>query len=242
MRNFVDIGDAATWPDDVHAFCDSLAAAARHHDDGVDVLDEYDPDAQATLRGLLRDCWIVAYHGTRLLNHERDNIAANGLRVLTPAHADHRIEDAHHHGCITAVERDQLLAATVFRSRQPEPSRSGSLFLFTSRTELEDPGPNGLYHMLEEWGGEAVRMSAESRDLPPHLVSLGTPSIVVAAVNLTAPTRITNYLHYAFVRTLLGEERGITITCNTDVPAADIIDIWQPGHPEYDAYTELARA
>lgn len=243
MRKYIDLDDPATWPEPVRVLCFGLADAARRSRLGIDVLDTHDPDAEANLRLLLQGYRVRAYHGTRLLDHERDDVRTNGLCVLTPEFVDERIENAHRHGCIDDAERKLLLASSVFRSRQPEPSRAGFVFLFTAHAELENPWRHGLHHMLEEWGGEAILMSAESRDLPPHLVTLGKPTVVVAAVEFGAPDRLTDYLHYGFVRTLLeAGDGGVTVTCTSDVRGCDIIAILQPGNPEYDHYPELARS
>lgn len=186
----------------------------------------------------------MAYHCTRLLDHEVAMIRSEGIRLLTPDLVEQRIAAATGAGAISDSDAALLRASTYLTSAQAQPSRGGLAYFFTSR-RVFDEAVGGVWYLLSEWGGEAIRMTAESRALPSHLVRLGRPSVVVAALEVDADAdepRTWPAIHKVLVDTLLGSDRpGCDVVCRRDVPAAAILDVWQPGHPEYDRHGDLPR-
>jgi hypothetical protein len=239
----VDVDVPGSWPGDLRARIEGLAEYARTLPGGTDEFG-WCADEEQPVRALLQGHRLLAYHCTRLLDHEVAMIRGRGIRLLTPDLVEQRICAATTAGAVSGSGADLLRAATYVTSAQPQPGRGGNAYFFTSRTVFDEQ-VGGVWYLLSEWGGEAIRMTAESRALPDHLVRLGRPSVVVAAleVNVDADEpRTWPAIHKVLVDTLLGSERpGCTVVCRRDVPAAAILDIWQPGHPDYDRHEALPR-
>ena len=108
------------------------------------------------------------------------------------------------------------------------------------RSIFDEPS-NGAIPLMEAWGGEGVNGGPQDAQTDP---GLGLPSIVVAAIDLSTGWRASPTfpaLNRMFVATVLGlEDRVADVLYRAPVPASMVMDIWQPGHPDYDRHAPLA--
>jgi len=227
----VDADQPSTWPPE-------LTSLARKH---LGASSDTFARAEQSFRLLVAERGLLAFHCTRLLDHERDAIRSGGLLRLDAELVRSRIAAAAAHGSITAAERERATAANMYTVDQTNTLkwREGEICLVVGRSVFEDD-PGGIEPFLTEWGGEAIRGGPD----PEDVLRCGTPAIIVATVR---PGR--GELMFPDLGPLLAVRLGADGYSfselhlrSADVPGEDILDIWQPGHPEYDRHEQLPRS
>jgi hypothetical protein len=192
-------------------------------------------------RQLLDGYLLRAYHATRLLPHEADAIRTQGLLILSERLVTDRLDTAHHHGHLTDAERHTLLAG-----RTLDDNRVDKVCLYLSATTpIRDA--HGLRLLLTNWGGEGIYWQHVHNDNPLHtkLRSFGTPTIVVANLDLTAADRVLIFpgVVHALVGTALGlSDIGASIHYYAPIPPTHIERLIQPGDPDYPQHPILPQA
>jgi hypothetical protein len=175
-----------------------------------------------------------------LLPHEAQDIRSVGLRLLDEKLVEDRIRLAIAHGALTGAGRRCAETGNIYAINNLA-GRERKVCLVAGRTCF-DESPHGCTPLLSHWGGEAIRGGPQD---VPALATIGTPSIVVARVNLTRPHNDPYSwpgLANLFVGKLLGlSGRCADILYPDAISGRDIIDIWQPGHPDYDRHVALPR-
>ena len=242
LTDLVYLDDPDTWPEQVRERANAWADRLRGTTDYPSDLDLEHEDEDA-FTALFADRCLVAYHATRLLDHEVAGIRANGLRRASYELVLDRIAAAHAEAAIDDELRERLVDANVFAERDSS-GRENQVCAVLSR-ESFNRQHRGFGYLLNEWGGELIGMSSGGAGLRPQLRTLGRPAIVVAALDLAQSWK-THYcapsLHKAFVGGLLElEDQGATVHYRADVGPERVVDIGQPGHPEYDRHVALPR-
>lgn len=233
----VDVDRPETWPEATRRWTADRADRldAGHTCDLPGWLDEKEDDLRATFGGRK----LLAYHCTRLLPHELDSIRVQGLRLLDKALVQDRIAAAIEHG-LSATARAHAETGNIYAIKNLD-HREHQVCFVIGRSTL-DEHHSGCAPLLDHWGGEAIRGGPADS---PALAGVGTATIVVARLNLTSSWRRSvtfPSLAKIFVGTLLGtEDRGADVFYRDPVPPQDVVDIWQPGHPEYDRHAQLPR-
>lgn len=105
-----------------------------------------------------------------------------------------------------------------------------------------DEDAAGCFPLLAHWGGEAMRGGP---DEAPLLAAIGTPSIVVARLNLTTSWRHST-THPALAKMFVGklldtEHRSADVFYRDPMPPQDVLAVWQPGQSDYDHHVGLPR-
>jgi len=185
---------------------------------------------------------LVVYHATRLLDHEIDAIRRDGLLPLSEELVRTRIEAAHDLGYLTHNERNQLLARNLFVDGSDVSIREGQVCFFLSRQVLEDE-VHGVWNPLTIWGGEGIFFGQFDEEVEARLRGLGRPAITVAAIELSDGWR-THPVYPGAFKSFLGrklelEEYGSDVFYRAAVPGHQVIDVWLPGHREYERHNEL---
>lgn len=236
----IEIEDPTTWPKDVVKWAESfngLRGSTEHPGDlGVHL------DRENEFRALLTGHKVLAFHCTRLLEHEAAGIRGQGLRLLTADLLEDRIGQAYASGDLDAEQRRRLSDGHAFARKdsygvEQRASREGQCCFVLGRTAFDD-NPSGCAPLLSSWGGEAIyRMGVGE-------LTLGRPSLVVAGIPLDIPLRglyTAPSLGQAFVAAAFGMRPQADIHLRVAIPSVDIVDIWSPGHPEYDLHAALPR-
>lgn len=232
----VDPSDPSTWPPAALLFAEEEArrlAGTTEYPADLAVR----PESELHFRQLMGDR-VIGYHATRLLDHEIAGIRTAGLRRLTEQLVRERIEAARASSALSDAEADRTLRFNVF-ARGLQEHRENQVWFVLGRMVLDDDA-DGLAPLLSTWGGEGIRGGPD----PTGAWAIGSPAIVVAALDLTVPERISSWtsLQKVCVATVLGmADAGAEGCVFDDIPASRIVDIWQPGQPEYDRLTKLVR-
>jgi hypothetical protein len=235
----IDVDVQATWPESTIRWAEEHAN--RLIDSTEFVVDlAISPKQEDEFRQTFGPRKLVAYHCARLLPHEADTIRTGGLRLLDEQLVRDRIADATVHGSLSDAARRQAETGNVYAIRNTQ-GRAGQICFVIGRTAF-DESPAGCDPLLRHWGGEAIRGGPSD---VPALATLGTPSIVVATLNLT---RCHNdpyswpALGKIFVGTVLGlDDRSGAVHYLEPVPGRDVLAIWQPDDAEYDRHPQLPR-
>lgn len=245
----IDVDDPGSWPDDVFGHVREVA-------DAVEGSTEYtadlplDPGDEETFRLVLDGRHLRAYHCTRLLDHEVDRIAKNGLRLLSKSLVEERIGDAQDAGHISPTEATHLMKGHVFEVADESifggfSNREGMVHLFLSRRTF-DLHVSGIWRLLATWGGEGIYFTNANSEMEHRLRSIGKPAIVVARIGLSPSSSedmVFPGLLKSFVARLLGfDDYDSSVVYRSAIPAENVIDIWQPGGVQYDAHNDLPQS
>lgn len=218
---------------------DGLAKQARHPTDFTSDL-PVPTSSEQEFRALLEGCTILSFHATRLLEHEVGDIRKVGLRRLSRDLVNDRIDGAYARGLLSGDERDRCRARNVYAIENTA-HREGRVCLVVGRHILDEQA-HGLSPLLGGWGGEAMN-GWPGPDKDPLLRRLGKPALVVAALDLRAG-ECQPFAAPSLAKVFLGTklslpDAGGEIHVFADIPPAAVIDIWQPGHAEYDRHPGL---
>lgn len=232
----VDPSVPATWPRPALEF--ARAEAERLRGTTQFSLDlALSLDSENEFRDLMGDR-VIAYHATRLMPHEVLDVRRKGLRRLTPELVSSRIDAAVKAAELTADQAAKARRGTVYAIKNQQ-HREHQVCFVIGRDVLDDDA-DGLVPLLSTWGGEAIRGGPDTTGA----MTVGRPAIVVAALDLRPPQKLSSWtsLQKVCVGTLLGtESTGAELHYYSDIPGERIVDIWQPGHPEYDRHDGLSR-
>jgi hypothetical protein len=235
----LDLDERSTWPDSVKAWTDERASLLRGTTTYWSSLRISDDD-ETDFRELIAVAGgkLLAYHSTRLLDHEVAAIRRDGLRVLSATLVATKIDDAFEHGYLTEPQRSQLHRSHVYAIGIAE-GRDARVSLCLGR-EGFDAEPDGFEELLRTWGGEAIYWSSIESERIELLRRLGRPAIVVARVSPDHEHGRRTDLGRMFVGAALKLE---DVSCDyfslAPVPASDVLAIWQPGHKDYDDHAKL---
>lgn len=191
---------------------------------------------------------VRARHHTRLLDHEKDAIPAQGLRLLDAQLVNDRLDQAHKFGYLTEAEHRTLRTVneTVPEQRGPGKREDQVCLTLSAATQLHHI--HGIHRLLAYRGGEAIywQHCEGSPDLATKLRSLGVPSVVTALLELAAPGQerhsVSPSLVHVFVGKALGHEPAdADVFYRSPVPPQRIESIVSPGDLAYDRFPDLPR-
>lgn len=233
----IDVDDATTWPASVREWAQGWAdRPGLSLDPGPSDLLEREPELQAHLAGHK----VLAFHCTRLLDHEVTAVREHGLRQLTTDLIADRISGAHAAGAIDDELRDLLSTKNALEWSNAD-SREGQVCAVLGRGTLDEEA-DGVSSFLETWGGEGIYFSWDRTTTEDELKRLGRPAIVVVRLDVSDSERVWCYsLGRPFVEFLIGSAPGAELFYKGDVPAEDVLAIWHPGDPEYDRHRDLPK-
>lgn len=206
---------------------DYVAGSERGHRECV--------EAEAALRAALGGHKVLGYHCTRLFAHEAEEIRTHGLRALNEDLVRDKIDAVIATGDLAGDARGHAERENVYAIDNAY-GREGQVCLVLGRG-IFDVDPGAVVPLLAIWGGEAIRGGPST---PDALARCGTPTIVVAQVDLSAECWSSwPGLPEVFAATLRGGHARSDLHWRRDVAGEDIVGIWQPGHAEYDQHLAL---
>jgi len=171
-----------------------------------------------------------------------DWVRRDGLLPLTQALIGRRAQALTKAGLMTSVVRDALSGQAAHAAVEAR-FREDQVSLILGSAVFRDE-PESVAPLMRAWGGEAVYRNEDDADRD-KVTAPGTPTIVVASADLSAET---NRRYFpdpckVFVRHVLHLGRAwADIFLSRPIPPADILDLWQPGSPEYHRFAGLPRA
>jgi len=237
----IDVDDPATWTTEVKGFVDDHAARLEGTTEYTSDL-RITPEEEDEFRSLLAPNPLKVYHATRLLEHELESIRIGGLVPLSADLVRSRIETAAIKGYLTEAERDDLLVNNLFDGGHEVSNREDQVAFFLSAGVL-DHAVWGIRHPLTTWGGEGIYFGTFADQTNARLKLMGRPTLIVAAIDLSSGGR---HLVFpgtlrSFVGRVLGHEayESDVLYRGRPIYEDEILDIWQPGKPEYDRHSEL---
>ena len=240
-RPAIEVDDRSTWPSRIAEVVDVVATKLQGSTTYTADL-AVSPEEETAFRVSLSPYFVRAYHATRLLPHEADNIRERGLLTLTPELMDYRIQAAYENGFITDAQRLTFAKANVFAEPDGATAgRTGQTCLFIS-SQLLDNDVDAVERLITIWGGEGLYMSRSGSFLTP---TLGIPSIVVADIDLSVDPSI-HCVWPGVLRCFVAQVLGLSdiaadVMYKIPIAPTRIRDIWQPGQPEFDRHEELLR-
>jgi len=206
----VNVDEQQTWPPDLRRLVAEIAKATPQspYIGDLQIPDSADDQVRAALDGHV----LLTYHATRLLDHERQMIKAEGLRLFSESLFEDKIEAAYREGAVTAEEHDLLKQSHMYATgeAQSRGRREGQVSLFLGRQTMIDE-VSGLQNLMVMWGGEGISFSRRHKEVEPLLRRLGTPSIIVAAVPIR-PTWRGQLCSPDLAKIFVGATRGFETT------------------------------
>lgn len=238
MPEHIDVHDPGTWPNALVQLVDQRAAELDGSTDYAADLtlgfEEHEFCAATEGRGLR------VYQCTRLMDFELDGIRNDGLRTLSGDLVAERIHRAEDQGemsseLATAARAQNVFAISSTEGRLDRVCAGFGYGIF-------DEAHNGCHGFMKAWGGEAI----DGGPIDPKRHNLtngvGKPAIVVASVPVVDKDRFNIYpgLSNVLIGLRLGIERpSAEIHLTMPIPGKNVLDILQPGHPEYDRHPHL---
>ncbi|MFD3997168.1 hypothetical protein [Streptomyces sp. NPDC058583] len=197
----------ATWPRPLAELVGRLARDARRagrapeYYKDLDIL-AHENAALAHLEGHL----VRARHHTRLLDHEKDAIHTQGLRLLNAQLVNDRLDQAHTLGHLTKAEYEALRTANETVPEQRSWGTEDQVCLTLSAAP-QTHHVDGIHRLLTCWGGETIfwQHCEGSPALAAKLRSLGTPSVVTALLAFLAPGRESHSVFPSVIHVFTGK-------------------------------------
>lgn len=219
----VDLDDQSTWPEEVVTFI-------REKSESIDMEENSSMSiGDHILLSFLRTSYLLVYHATRLLPHEKEDIRANGLRILTGEFAAKKIRDAVEYGYLTERIGNELQHGTTsWDDSDGERINQICLVFGKSPFKLQELG---LRYFFEEWGGEFISYTDAGGKYKTCLKQIGEPAIVKALLPITAESSlvISPELIVSFIEAIRGENASSTIHLNNEaISSKYILNILRP--------------
>jgi len=231
-----------SWPSWLIGWAESSAVKYR---DGRCEIQNFGIDLRSEdeFRAMFQGQLVVANHFSCLFDHEVEDVKVNGLKRLTKDMLFRKIQDAHELNLFNEEHRKLFERCNVISSGESD-HREGQICLVIGTGGLNDD-VGAVYWLLTLWGGEALSMSNRSYGMKEILSNYGRPAIVVAAIDVSAPHRTNpaySSISSTFLRIYLEQGALSDFFVRTeDLSGTSILDVWQPGHLEYDKFTNFPR-
>jgi hypothetical protein len=237
----IHLDEQSSWPGSISLFVERWTSKLAGSTEFASDLSSSLLEQEDEFRRLLTGNKLMAYHCTRLLDAEVPLIRGQGLCALSPQLVETKLRLAEEEGALESSTQETLVSGNVFAIDNAA-GRANKICFVAGRNAL-DRHADGLSPLLGGWGGEAMNGWARP-DQNPILSSIGCPAIIAASIDVNSgdhTAMVFPGLAKAFVGVALGlADAGCEIHLFTDVPGSDVVDIWQPGHPEYDRHALLS--
>jgi len=212
----IDLDHKSTWPAE-------LIVWLKNHQSTQEV----ENDSESFF-ALTSDWYLKAYHATRLLDEEVNDILQTGIQCLDRnlikkkyLYASNYLPDT----VATKITQEALFA---------DESRTGQLhFLLTDAPFRMATQP--LYPFLENWGGESIYYS------PVGGLKIGIPAIVCFAVSFGKDIFAMPSLPKLFYSACQGPVDVPTTRIGKDIPPSQVLAVYTVNSGFYSRYPYLSR-
>jgi hypothetical protein len=235
----IDPGDPASWPQDVADEVDRLAALCRSNPENADrpcfelkvgSLEESYAEERA-FRDLIGERYVAYFHATRLLPHEDQMYADDGLLVLSDELRSRRLDRVIEiYSAELGTEGLEALRH-VGAAARGSPQRENRIGLLHGVTPLDAVryGGWGMEILMTYWGGESFYFDDPDNSVIAALTERSRPSIVEAAVR---PQDLRTYrlLWRVFVGQLGSwEQPWHEFATKVSIPPERVLGVLHPG-------------
>lgn len=149
---------------------------------------------------VLQSYQVRGWHCTKLTPEEILEVRSNGLRVLSLALAEQKVDALVRAGRLTPSWRDALLQ----ESRASDENRRGMVWFCFFKPRYA--GESGISRLLSHWGGEALYWAFEDdAEIGPVLREIGIPAVVEADVpvsDLRSADRVATSVVRSYLKSL----------------------------------------
>lgn len=219
----VDIDDQATWPEDVVTFIEERSESINlNENSSMSIGDEI-------LLPLLNTSYLLLYHATRLLPHEKEDILEHGLQMLTEELVAKKIREAVGYGYLTERIGEELLCGSTLRTRSEE-ERANRICFVVGKSPIEQEDPK-LANLFDIWGGESINYTDFGKNHVSLLKRIGEPAVVKTLLPSTtrSPIVTSPELTVSFIEAFKGEDSSGELHLeNESIPSTYILDILRP--------------
>lgn len=246
----IDLADPATRPPPVASLVDELAEVIGKHADFDQGAPAYElsrlvlndaPVFEHAVRSAIGDVPIEMFHATRLLDHERVTIAAEGLRPLSFELRTERLGAARrcHPDVVDGDDVALLEAHGPLSWDDGQHVRLGQIWLIAPFDAVAVVG--GLDGLFGRWGGESIAWAETERGLDgarcsaviDRLSAASSPAVAAAAVEAH---RLVDW-KYVWP-TLVGARLGMTRIAGewyvSDALPISVIEVITADHDRWD--------
>jgi hypothetical protein len=191
---------------------------------------------------------IVGYHCTRLTRTEIADISARGMRVLSAALVQERLDRSVKRSDLTVADYEYLKISEVVGSnlKNMNGNRTGMSWFCPNRSTLRIS--SGVYRLFRSWGGEAIYCGLEGDvRIADVLRRIGTPCIVKCAIPL--PWAVQYHVNFTerFLSRMVSRDVKYPEPCSEfdmhtkqDLAPGDILDIVEFSDPRFEILTGCA--
>ncbi|WP_326647258.1 hypothetical protein [Streptomyces sp. NBC_01750] len=153
----VDADVRATWPRPLADLVDRLVDDACHTGHAPEYYQDLDIlSLENAVLEHLEGHLVRARHSTRLLDHEKDAIRAQGLRLLNAGLVNDRLDQAHDLGHLTDAEYETLRSVNETVPEHRGWGRREDQVCLTMSIAPMTYNIGGIHRLLTYWGGEAI--------------------------------------------------------------------------------------
>jgi hypothetical protein len=239
VNPIVDVDDCESWPpsirEDVALWARRLAGSTEYVSD-LEIPIELEPAFRKKFSGYL----LRAYHCTRLLAHERQDVCSEGLRRLTVDLVAQRIDAAEKFQEISPEMAVLLRRENVFATGNAQYRKNQVCLVISAEPLHSDVTAFG--DLLLKWGGEAI-FKVANQEARAALTRLGIPTVIAVSIDISEPAagHLTfPSLHKVFVGKKLDLKRSwADVFYKSDIPRAHIEQVAQPGDSFYALFPNL---
>lgn len=220
----IDITDRSTWPPRLSGLFPPKA---------LKKVTDLSVQSNSLWQNALPTECLIAYHATRLLPHEENDIRNNGLAPFSKVLLQRKIADALSYKYITLTQADAMSATSLYPAtgKTRNRSRKGTINFFLPGDTKYSRKQN-TWRYLKYWGGELINFNHTGNvTTTPAQYSIGQPRLIKVALPLTS-LRDT-FIWPELPEILADHSKTGSISYTGNIPASDIINILPPTDPEY---------
>ena len=235
----IDIDDHATWTANLERVIQSVAE--RYQGSGSTSSDLWLTDGdRATIMAALDAVSVRAFHASRLLPFELDEIRREGLESASQELFVGKVAGAVAHGLLSPAEGTDLLRSAAALDGS-DGARVAQVCVSAGTAVYRD-ALHAVSPLLQSWGGEVLYFAHEQDSLGKRLHRLGTPTIIeVSLPSVRVQDRWFPGVEQCLVGTVLGfSDVGPDVFVRgSAVPPEDILAVHQPGGEWWRQYPQL---
>lgn len=201
------------------------------------------------LSALMSTKTIRAFHYTRLVETEVENVLANGFTAPTTETSFQRLSERLNHvvdeGHLTQAEADQVIA----RSPLNDPTQLNARRGFWMTTGAFHPTEGAVELLVGHWGGEVGYFWIDSNQAPDLLArvqSIGRGRIFEVAVPLSEPNGEPIFGCFSAAQQVVDVfscahgfpvwNNGFDLSYRSDIPAESLLAVHSEGDEKYEAF------